>query len=309
MLRQAEARGQTVRPAGSGHSWSGLVPTDGFLLSFDRYQDVLAVDRNRGTITVQAGLRLSSLHDGLAREGLALPNTGSIDRQTIAGAVSTATHGTGRRLGGLASQVIGLRLVTAGGEGLDCSSDKDRDLFDTARGGLGALGVISTVTLRAEPAYRLRAVEEKRPLSELLANLDAAVEGHDHFKFWWLPHTDQCLAFLQDRTDLPLRRLPARTLHHVVKDLLADLGMGLSGRWPRWVPLFNRRFLLGLAPQRAEYIDRSDRVLSFSVHIRHWESEHGVPLAAAAEALGRLREFLDRGRLPVNMPVEVRFSS
>ena len=311
VLQQAQTEGRTVRPVGSGHSWSSLVPTDGVLLSLDRCAEVLAVDRDRGRITVQGGLRLRSLHARLAREGLALANTGSIDRQTIAGAVSTATHGTGRRFGSLASQVIGLRLVTAEGEALECSADKNRDLFDAARCGIGALGVISTVTLRVEQAYRLSAVEEKLPLPKVLADLEAMVDGHDHFKFWWLPHTDQCLVFLQDRTDQPGRRRPIRTLvdQYLAKNLLADWGMSLSGRWPKTVPRFNRTFLLGLAPQRATHVDRSDRVLSFPVHVRHWESEQAVPLEASAVSVDRLREFLERERIPVNMPVEVRFTA
>jgi len=311
VLQQAHAEGRTVRPVGSGHSWSSLVPTDGVLLSLDRCAEVLGVDRDRGTITVQGGLRLSLLHARLAREGLALANTGSIDRQTIAGAVSTATHGTGRRFGSLASQVVGLRLVTAEGEALECSADRNRDLFDAVRCGIGALGVISTVTLRVEQAYRLRAVEEKLPLPKVLAELEAMVDGHDHFKFWWLPHTDQCLVFLQDRTDQPGRRRPIRTLvdQYLAKNLLADWGMSLSGRWPETVPRFNRTFLLGLAPQRATHVDRSDRVLSFPVHVRHWESEQAVPLEASAVSVDRLREFLERERIPVNMPVEVRFTA
>lgn len=310
-LRQADAEGRTVRPVGSGHSWSGLVPTDGMLLSLDRCAEVLAVDRDRGRITVQGGMRLRSLHARLAKEGLALANTGSIDRQTIAGAVSTATHGTGRRFGSLASQAVGLRLVTAEGEALECSADKNHDLFDAVRCGIGALGVISTVTLRVEQAYRLSAVEEKFPLPKVLADLETMVGGHDHFKFWWLPHTDQCLVFLQDRTDLPGRRRPLRTLvdQYVAKNLLADWGMSLSGRWPETVPRFNRTFLLGLAPQRAAHVDRSDRVLSFPVHVKHWESEQAVPLEASAVGVERLREFLERERIAVNMPVEVRFTA
>ncbi|MGH2605287.1 MAG: D-arabinono-1,4-lactone oxidase, partial [Anaerolineales bacterium] len=311
VLRQADAEGRTVRPVGSGHSWSGLVPTDGMLLSLDRCAEVLAVDRDRSRITVQGGMRLRSLHARLAREGLALANTGSIDRQTIAGVVSTATHGTGRRFGSLAAQVLGLRLVTVGGDVLECSADKNRDLFDAVRSGLGVLGVISTITLRVEQAYRLSAVEEKLPLSTVLGDLGTMVDSHDHFKFWWPPHTDQCLVFLQDRTDRPARRRPLRTLvdQYLAKNLLADWGMSLSGRWPGTVPGFNRTFLLGLAPQRATYVDRSDRVLSFPVHVRHWESEQAVPLEASAVAIDRLREFLERERIPVNMPVEVRFAA
>lgn len=311
MLRQADAEGRTVRPVGSGHSWSALVPTDGVLLTLDRCAEVLAVDRGGGTITVQAGLRLRTLHARLAREGLALANTGSIDRQTIGGAVATATHGTGRRFGSLASQVIGLRLVTVGGEVLTCSADKNRDLFDAARCGLGALGVISSLTLRVERAYRLSAVEEKRPLASVLADMETTINSHDHFKFWWLPHTDQCLVFLQDRTDRPARRRPIRTLidQYVAKNLLAEWGMSLSGRWPGTIPRFNRTFLLGLAPQTATHVDRSDRVLSFPVHIRHWESEQSVPLESGAEGIDRVRDFLARERIPVNMPVEIRFTA
>src|SRR5205085_12177650 len=150
-VKAAAAAGQTVKAVGSGHSFTDIACTYGRRLELDRYGEVLSVDRERLQVTVQAGCTIQTLNRRLADLGWALPNLGDIEYQTISGAVSTATHGTGVRLGGLATQIAGLELVTGDGSVLRCSAEEEPEVFACARVGLGALGVLSTVTLQCVP--------------------------------------------------------------------------------------------------------------------------------------------------------------
>jgi L-gulonolactone oxidase len=200
-VRDAAAAGRTVRVAGAGHSFGDLVATDGVLLQLDALSGVLAVDRAAGWVRVGAGTRLHALNAALDGLGLALPNLGDIDRQSVAGAVSTATHGTGARLGNLATQVEELELVLADGTVLRCAPGTEE--LRAARVSLGALGVLATVTLRVVPAFRLRGEDRARPLAETLARLDEHVAGSDHIEFYVFPHSDRALTRTNTRTDAP----------------------------------------------------------------------------------------------------------
>ena len=169
-LAEAVARGRAVRVAGAGHSFSGGVATDGTLLSLERMDRVLDVDRASGLVRAEAGIPLHRLVRELHGHGLALPNLGDIDVQSLAGALATGTHGTGARLGNLSTAVAGdgararrrLRARPSTAATSCCA----------ARVGLGALGVVAAVTLRCVPAFRLHAVDEPRALEEVLADLD-----------------------------------------------------------------------------------------------------------------------------------------
>ena len=181
-VRRAAELGQRVKVVGSGHSFTGVALTDGRQIVLDRYDQIVAVDRASGRVTVQAGITLARLNDELAKLGLALPNLGDVQYQTISGATSTGTHGTGITLGNLSTQIVGMRLVTGDGTVLECSAEQRPEVFSVARVGLGALGVISTLTLQCVPAFDLHAFERPERVDELLADIDAHVEGNDHFE-------------------------------------------------------------------------------------------------------------------------------
>jgi L-gulonolactone oxidase len=163
-IADAARRDLRVRVAGAGHSFGDIVLTDGLLLTLEDLGRVLDVDRSSGLVRVQAGITMRELSRQLAGHGLALENLGDIDAQSVAGAISTATHGTGARLRNLSSQVSELTLVLADGSTLVCSSERDPDLFRAARVGLGSLGVIAEVTLRCVPAFTLHGVDAPAPL-------------------------------------------------------------------------------------------------------------------------------------------------
>src|SRR5437764_13134509 len=187
-LARAAAAGHRVRAVGSGHSFTDIACTDGVMVNLRRMNRVLEVDE--GLATVEAGISLHDLGPALAEHGLAMENLGDVDKQSLAGSLATGTHGTGARFGNLSSQVAKLRLVTAAGETLECSADHDPDLFRAARVGLGAVGVVTRVTLRCVPAHTLRRVDRPRPLDETLDTLEDHAHRHQHFELFAFPYTN-----------------------------------------------------------------------------------------------------------------------
>src|SRR5919201_2492219 len=201
----AGERGLTVHVAGSGHSFTEAALTDGAMLRIEALNRVLDADRDSGLVKVEAGISLRDLSAVLWERGLAMENLGDIDRQTLAGAISTATHGTGAGFRNLSAQAEALELVLGDGSLLEVSEQSDGDAYRAARVGLGALGLIYSVTLRAVPAFTLHRVDSPRPLQETLASLDDLVARNDHFEFFVFPYTDQALTIERNRVDEPPR--------------------------------------------------------------------------------------------------------
>jgi len=217
----AAAAGSRIKPIGAGHSFTAIGVTDGVQLRPEGLTGILAADSTTGLVTVAAGTRLHDLNAALWGHGLSMTNLGDIDVQTIAGAISTGTHGTGAKLGGIATQVRGLQLVTADGEVRDVAPGTD--LFSAACVGLGALGVITAVTLQCEPAFALHARETPAPLDEVLGDLDNLVDGNDHFEFYWFPHTRATLTKRNNRRPVEAGLKPLGRIRHYVDDeLLAN---------------------------------------------------------------------------------------
>lgn len=191
-MQAAATSGERIKVAGTGHSFTDIACTDGRLIKLDRYAQVLDVDTRRATVTAQAGITIARISEELAHHGLAMENIGDVAYQTISGAISTATHGTGERLRNISSQVCALSLVLADGTVLHCSPTTEPEIFTAARVGLGALGVISTVTLQCVPLFSLRSVEEPRRLEDVLERFDELAAGSDHFEFFWFPTPNGC---------------------------------------------------------------------------------------------------------------------
>jgi L-gulonolactone oxidase len=304
-VRRAAEAGRTVRATGAGHSFSPCVPTDGTLVDLGRLDRILDADPASGLVKAEAGITLAALNRGLQERGLALPNVGDIDAQTLAGALATGTHGTGTRLPNLSAQVEALELVTGTGERRTLT-DADGDLLRAARIGLGSLGIVTAVTLRCVPAFRLRGVDATLPLDEVLATLDERADGHDHFEFWTFPHSPLALTRTNDRTDAPVS-VPGRAgawLHDVLLDNHALELLSRAGRrFPRAIPRINR-FAAAAASGR-ERVDWSHRVFASPRLVRFDEMEYAIPREHAADAVRQARTILERHR--VNFPVELRF--
>src|SRR4051794_29271743 len=188
-VADAAARGLRVRAVGSGHSFTDIACTDGMLVDTSGLQRVVDADPASGLVTVQAGVKLHALGPANARVGLALENQGDIDTQALAGALATATHGTGARFGNLSTRVVGVRLVTATGDVVDLTRDTDPEGLLAARVSLGALGIAPRVPLESVPLYPLPRHDRPLPLADVLDGLDEHVDGSDHFEFFLWPYT------------------------------------------------------------------------------------------------------------------------
>jgi L-gulono-1,4-lactone dehydrogenase len=302
---RAAGAGRTVRVAGAGHSFTPCVATEGTLLDLGRLDRILDADPASGLVRAEAGITLAELNRGLHERGLALPNLGDIDAQTLAGALATATHGTGARLPNLSAQVEALDLVLGDGTQRTLTVD-DGDLLRAARVGLGSLGAVTGVTLRCTAAFRLRGVDETLPLEEVLASLDERVDGHDHFEFWTFPHSPLALTRTNDRTEAPVRTPGAASawVHDIALDNYALLGlMRTARRFPRAIPRINR--LAARAASGRERVDWSHRIFASPRLVRFDEMEYAIPREHAADAVRGCREILERH--PVSFPVELRF--
>lgn len=306
-IAAARAAGLTVRPVGSGHSFTALVPTDGVLLSLDRMAGVIEIDVERRRARVQAGMPLHALNEALARHGLGLENLGDIDRQTVAGAIATGTHGTGARFGNLASMVEALTLVTGTGEIVRCSRDEQPDIWRAARVSLGALGVVCEVELRCVEAFTLRGVDGPAPLAATVEALDDLAAGADHFEFFCFPHADTALTRTNRRVAGPPAP-PPRWRAWVGDILLTNRVFEaalIAGRTrPQLIPALNR--WLTRAAGSSDRVDRSDRIFASPRLVRFIEMEYAIPRAALPDVLGRTRAWIEETGFPVNFPMEVR---
>ncbi|MFG3697841.1 D-arabinono-1,4-lactone oxidase [Micromonospora sp. NPDC047620] len=309
-IRAAATAGDRIRVVGSGHSFTGVAVADGRRMELTALDTGVRVDVGRRLVTVPAGITLCALNDLLAAHGLALPNLGDIDAQTIAGAISTGTHGTGAAYGCLSTFVEALTLVTGTGEALRCSADENPDVFAAARVSLGALGVLVEVTLRCVDAFVLHAHERPAPLDAVLADLPALVEGHDHAEFYWFPYTDRVQVKTNDRVPVDDRPLP-RWRGWLDDDFLSNTVFEGACRLGRAVPALAPRISAVSARALTErhYTGRSDKVFCTPRRVRFVEMEYGLPREALGEALGTLRRIVDGLPFKVLFPVEVRFTA
>jgi L-gulonolactone oxidase len=311
-VRAAAAAGQRVKAVGSGHSFSEIAVAEDVQLRLDRMDRPIAVDPDSGLVTVQAGIALHQLNPLLAEAGLAMTNMGDIDRQTIAGATSTGTHGTGAAFGGIATQIRGLRLVTAAGDVVACSPTEQPDLFAAARIGLGALGIVTEVTLQCEPTFVLHTVERPMPVEQVLDGLADHVDGNDHFEFFWFPHTTTALTKTGARLPGDAARKPVGKMENLlVNEVLAN---GLFGAMlragalvPRTIPGITR--LATAAYSSAEVTDYSHRVFPSHRAVRFNESEIAVPRESVVDVLREMKRWVDTHDEKIAFPFEIRFTA
>ncbi|TCB92774.1 FAD-binding protein [Micromonospora zingiberis] len=309
-VRAAAEAGERIRPVGSGHSFTPVAVGHGRRMELSRLAIDVRVDVDQRLVTVPAGMTLRQLNALLAGHQLALPNLGDIDAQTVAGAISTGTHGTGAAYGNLATFVAALTLVTGAGEVLHCSAEEHPDVFDAARISLGALGILVDVTLRCVDAFVLRADERPAALDTVLADLDGLVGGHDHVEFFWFPYTSRVQLKLNDRVPTDDRPLP-RWRGWLDDDFLANTVFAGACRLGRAVPALVPPISAFSARALSErvYTGRSDAVFCSPRRVRFLEMEYALPREALPEALDALRQIIDRLPFRVLFPVEVRFTA
>lgn len=309
-VTRARETGHTVKAIGASHSFTAIGATDGVRIRLDRMRGLVEANVAEREVTLWAGTHLYELPAILDPLGLALPNMGDIDRQTISGAISTGTHGTGNAFGGLATMVVGATLITGTGEALTVrAGGENAELLPAVALGLGALGVLTTVTLRLVPSFLLHAVEAQLPLGAALDTFQERCASNDHFEFYWFPHTES--ARTKTNTRLPLeagRRRLGAVSKYVDEQLLSNValqGIVSAERWlPAATPRVNRA-IQSLAANR-EFTDDSHRVFVTKRSVRFREMEYAIPLGEVPEALREIRRVIERNNFRVSFPVEVR---
>ncbi len=303
----AAAEGQTVKAMGAGHSFTAIAATSGVHVTIDGLDRLFEVDHAARQVTVGAGITLRALNRELDRHGLALENLGDIDSQTLAGAISTGTHGTGLGFGGIATQVIGLRLVGPDGVSRDIDAESDPELFACARVGLGALGVISRVRLQCVDAFRLEVIEEPGPIQAALEAWPETIRRYDHAEFYWLPGTRTALSKLHMRTSADPEPL-GRASRFRDKIIGENIAFGAICRAARMMPAAAPRLarLIASTPARRSYVDKSFRVFCTPRLVRFYETEWSIELDAVADAVREIDALTRRLSAPITFPVEVR---
>lgn len=306
-VAQAANAGSTVRMVGAGHSFTPTAVANDIMLRPGNYKSIRSIDVDKGLVTVDSGIDLTTLCLALQANGLALINMGDIRVQTIAGAIQTGTHGTGRSSGTFADMVTELEIVLADGSVVTVNEQQDPELFNSARVGLGAFGIISAVTLRVDPQYRLTAHEFPRGFDECCDSFDEWTATNDHVEFFWFPHTEGCHVKHNNRTQNPPEP-PGKLAAWWEEEFLSNKVFGLTNRIsraaPGYTPLINKIATKALSDRT--YTDESWRVFTSARDVRFAEMEYNVPRESLIPALREIKGLLDRRGWRISFPVEVR---
>ena len=309
VVRRAGELDVPVKAVGAGHSFTGIAAAPGILLDLAGLDGLLAVDAERRQVTLGAGTNLYQVPTLLEPYGLAMENLGDIDRQTIAGATSTGTHGTGGSFRGLAAQIIGVTLVTASGSILRVNENENPELLPAARLGLGALGVLVDITVQCVPAFVLHAVERPEPLDAILESFENRVTDADHFEFYWFPHTDSVLTKTNTRLPADTARVPLSKTKRWIDDELLANGLfaatcGTGRLIPAAVPGINR--LATRLTGNREFTDVSTAVFTSQRSVRFREMEYAIPRASVPDAVRDIRALISDRGWRISFPIEVR---
>jgi FAD-linked oxidoreductase len=312
-ITAAAKDGLTVRALGSGHSFTPAAATSGVALDLSGWTGIIGADLDSGLVTVRSGTTIRELNAALDALGLAMANLGDIDAQTVAGAISTGTHGTGAGLGGIATQVAGLELVLADGSVVACSADERPDLFSAARVSVGALGVLSTVTLQCVPAFTLAADERPMPLDEVLGRFGEFAAHNDHFEFYWFPYGRNALLKRNNRiaSGSPVPAPMPGWRRFFEYEMMENAAFGALCRTGRAMPATIKRLnrLASVTLSKRSYSAPSHEVFVTPRRVRFVESEYAVPRESLLDVLAELRAGVAGLPDPVMFPVEVRVAA
>ena len=307
LMKMYERDERHVRVVGAGHSFTPIAQTDDILLSLENLQGVTNVNVEQNTVTVHGGTWLKNLGDDLFKRGLAQENLGDINVQSIAGAISTGTHGTGIAYGSLATQVEGFTLITADGERLECSAEQNPDIFKAAQVSLGTLGIIAEVTLRVVPAKRLHFKSHRESLEQCVTNVERYKQENDHFEFYWFPYTKWVQTKFLSQTTEPASK--SSLWGNFNKIVLENGVYWLLSEWNRRLPQSSKA-ISNISAQGIASVDEvnySHLLFSTPRAVRFQEMEYNIPVEHFSAVLAEIEACVERERFEVHFPVECRF--
>ncbi|MEO6944742.1 MAG: D-arabinono-1,4-lactone oxidase [Lacisediminihabitans sp.] len=312
VVKYARERGMRLKAIGAGHSFTAIAAAPGIQLDLSHLEGLLAVDVFTGRVTLAAGTRLYQVPALLGPYGLAMENMGDIDRQSISGATSTGTHGTGSEFVGLAGQIVAVTLVTADGSVVHVSETENAELFPAARLGLGALGILVDITIQCVPDFLLSALERPEPLERVLDEFDARATAVDHFEFYWFPHTRTALTKNNSRLEGSAERHPLPAVREWLEDrVLSNSVLSLMCNVGRAAPVLTPG-VNGLAAKligNREFTDHSPVVFVSPRKTRFREMEYAIPRAVIPDAVRAIEKLIaDRG-WRISFPIEVRVAA
>ena len=312
LARIVRDAGGAVRVAGRGHSFTAIVPSDNILLSLEKMSGVTSHDAEAQAARIQAGTTIRDLGPMLHEKGLALANQGDIDRQALAGAVGTGTHGTGGKLGSLSAAVKSFRLATASGEVLDCSRNENADVFDAGRVSFGSLGVMSEIEMQLRPSYALEEGGGRMALSEALSRAPEMRDANRHFEFFWFPFADDVLVKTLNETDKPAkprRRAPDGEMSRGDRIMLRACEVS------RFVPPLRgpiQRFMTRNAGDRYAPGEAGKPRWSYDAfpsdrNVRFNEMEYAVPAESGPDCIAEVGAYMKACGVNFLFPLEFRY--
>ncbi len=307
IVKDCQAKKLKIRVVGSGHSFTPLVQTNGVLVSLDFYSGIEHIDVEKKQATVLAGTKIKELGELLYQQGLAQPNLGDIDVQSIAGAISTGTHGSGATLGSISTQVCGLTIINAAGEVIECSANSEPELFRAAQVSLGALGIISKVKLQLVPAFKLYFEWKRLKLSEVLFSIEKHITENRNFEFFWFPYSDYVQAKFMNITDQPAK--PKSFTRRFNEIVLENGAFWLLSEFCR---IFPKRSA-GVSKLAANLISGGSdvnyghKIFATPRLVKFQEMEYSLPRQYFAKALVELDAEIRRKKFRVHFPIECRF--
>ncbi|MUT66487.1 D-arabinono-1,4-lactone oxidase [Paenibacillus sp. NEAU-GSW1] len=308
IVRECLREGRKLRVVGSGHSFTAIAASNDMLVSLDELQGIVSVDPEGQTAAVWAGTKLKLLGELLFEQGLGQQNMGDIDVQSIAGAVSTGTHGTGRELGNLATQVVGLTVVTGTGEVVECTPESHPEWFKAMQISLGVLGVIVQVKLKLRKAYKLEYRSSRMPLASCLQQLPRLATDNRHFEFYWFPYADPCQIKLMNITEKPASE--RKMWDHISDVWIENTLFGLLSEISRKVPGTSKwvsRLSASQVPVGSK-VNYSHRLFATQRLVRFNEMEYNLPAEAMKPVIEEMRAEQKRGRYRVHFPIECRYA-
>lgn len=308
LVDKARKEGRRIRMVGSGHSFTPIAATDGYMLTLQNMQGLIQLDKDKKQATVWAGTTINALGKLLHEQGLAQINLGDIDKQSIAGATSTGTHGTGINFGGISTQIVALRLLTADGQFIDASPDQNAEIFEAARIGLGALGIVTQVTLQLVDAYKLEYRVAKASLEDTLQNLEKYKQENRNFEFYWFPYTDTVQLKMSNETQDPVqdgafkKYINQTIMENKVFGLICRFGRSFSSNYRR----INRLLAWAIGPEKR--VNYSHMIYASQRDVRFKEMEYNIPAEHFPEVLRAVKALMEEKKYPVFFPLECRWT-